>query len=119
MMKAILFLLTFIFSFIVNIVNAQAQDYKWAVNGIGTGDDRGFKIITDNSGNIIATGRFHSKEIQFGDFKIMNSAQESGTSDIFIAKYNPNRNIIWAKSLGGKETNLGAILKLTAKAILF
>lgn len=97
LISTIIFALTFAF----NTANAQAPDYKWAVNAIGTGDDRGFKICADNNGNIIVTGRYHSKELMFDNIKLLNSDQDSSTADIFIVKYSPEAKVLWAKSIGG------------------
>jgi hypothetical protein len=108
-MKTILFLSTFFFALTCafNTANAQAPDYKWAINAIGTGDDRGFKIAADDNGNIIVTGRFHSKEIQFGDIKLINSDQDSSTADIFIVKYSAEAKVLWARSIGGFGDEFG------------
>jgi hypothetical protein len=85
-MKTISFLSSFfLFASAFSTAYAQTPDYKWAVNPIGTGDDRGFKITADNNGKVIVTGRFHSKEILFGNIKLINSDRDSSTSDIFIA----------------------------------
>lgn len=96
-----------ILAFGYGLTYAQNPHYKWAVNAIGKGDDRGFKITTDNYENLILTGRYHSKEIQFGDVKLINSDRDSTTSDIFIAKYNPNGEMIWAQSIGGFRDDFG------------
>ncbi len=87
--------------------HAQAPNYEWGVNAIGAGDDRGFKITTDRHGNVIVIGRFHSEEIQFGTFKLINSDRDSGTADLFIAKYNSKGTCIWAASFGGLGDEFG------------
>lgn len=56
-------------------------------------------ISLDNSGNIIITG-YYFDVIDFGG----NVLSCSGSSDIFICKYNPQGTVLWAKRAGG--TNL-------------
>jgi len=108
-MKTRLFLSTLFLalSWPFNIVNAQAPGYVWAVNAVGTGDDRGFKITADDNGNIIVTGRYHSKELMFDNIKLLNSDQDSSTADIFVVKYSPKAKVLWAKSIGGFGDEFG------------
>jgi hypothetical protein len=93
-----------------NMTNAQVPDYKWAKSAKGKGDDRGNKITTDPDGNIIVTGRFRSKEIMFDSIKLINSDQDSSTSDVFIVKYNPDSKVLWARSYGGYGDDFGHLL---------
>jgi hypothetical protein len=60
-------------------------------------------ISTDFNGNIIITGYFVSPIIAFDSTKLTNSG--SG-SNIFVVKYDPNGNVIWAKSAGGTSNVL-------------
>jgi ribosomal protein S11 len=76
---------------------AQAPNWAWAKSNGGIGNDYGNAISTDAIGNIFATGEFSSPSIKFGGTTLINS----GTNDIFIVKYDPNGNVIWAKSAGG------------------
>ena len=55
-------------------------------------------ISTDLNGNIVVTGYFNSPIIAFDSTKLTNSGS---SSNIFVVKYNPNGNVIWAKSAGG------------------
>lgn len=112
-----LFLSTICFalSWAFNTTNAQAPDYKWAVNAIGKGDDRGFKITSDVDGNIILTGRYHSKELMFDNIKLTNSDQDSSTADMFIVKYSPEAKVLWAKSIGGFGAEFGTDCQTDSK----
>jgi len=75
----------------------KAQDCLWANSINGTGDNRGNSIATDLLGNIYVSGKFNSPTITLG----ANTLTNSGGEDIFIAKYAPNGDILWAKSAGG------------------
>src|SRR4029077_7731002 len=68
----------------------------WAKSSTGIGDELGFKITTDISGNIYVTGLYTST-VTFGNTTLMNS----GAEDIFIVKYDASGNMLWAKSAGG------------------
>ncbi len=105
--KFITTLFFFALALVSNTALAQEPKFIWAVNAIGDGDDRGFKIATDNSGNVLVTGRFHSKEIQFGNIKLKNSDLDSASSDAFLAKYNSDGQPIWAKRIGGLGDEFG------------
>jgi len=70
----------------------------WA-KGIGGADiDRARSVCTDLYGNIYVAGEFWSNTIVIDT--IILSKTDYGF-DVFIAKYDGNGNVIWAKSAGG------------------
>ncbi|MDE3255550.1 MAG: T9SS type A sorting domain-containing protein, partial [Bacteroidota bacterium] len=73
----------------------------WAKSADGTGDEFGNGISTDASGNIVVTGRFSSPIIIFGITMLTNSGSAILNNDIFVVKYDPSGNLLWAKSAGG------------------
>lgn len=84
---------------------AFAQTWLWT-NGAGAlGWDAGTGVATDASGNILATGHFESPTLNFGG-TILNNA---GTESMFVAKYNPDGDILWANSVGEN----GAVVQAT------
>ncbi len=78
----------------------------WAKGGTGSRNDYGADISTDASGNIVVTGGFYSPTITFGSTTLTNKGG-SDTSDIFLVKYDPIGNVLWAKSAGGTKNDLG------------
>jgi len=70
----------------------------WARQDGGDKFDQTFGIATDLNGNVFVTGCFFSSSITFGTTTLYNS---SGWNDIFIVKYDPNGNVLWAKKSGG------------------
>jgi hypothetical protein len=72
----------------------------WAESAGGTNSDEGRSISTDNSGNVLVTGNFISTSIIFGTYTLSNT----GNSDLFIVKYDPNGTVLWANSVGGTLT---------------
>ena len=71
----------------------------WA-KGIGdTIDDEGRYVAVDAMGNVYITGGFTSSTLMFGSVVLTNMV--ANVSDIFLAKYSPTGNVIWAKRAGG------------------
>jgi uncharacterized repeat protein (TIGR01451 family) len=74
----------------------------WAKSAGGTEEDDGVGISTDLMGNAYITGYFYSSSISFGDYTLANNGQD----DIFIAKYDSDGNVIWAKNIGGEWSDI-------------
>ena len=53
----------------------------------------------DLSGNVYVVGSFNSATFTFGSITLTNN----GNDDIFVAKYDSNGNVLWAKSAGGNS----------------
>ena len=75
---------------------------KRAGGGNGGNYHSGYAISTDAEGNAYITG-YYSATTDFGNFNLSNK----GFNDIFIAKYDPKGNCLWAKSAGGKGPDIG------------
>ncbi|MCE3279898.1 MAG: hypothetical protein K0S44_2089 [Bacteroidetes bacterium] len=58
-------------------------------------------IQTDSLGNIYIAGSFYGDSITFGSITLHNK----GWSDIFITKYDSLGNVVWAKQIGGSDTD--------------
>jgi len=69
----------------------------WAKSAGGYLEDRVNSITADASGNILITGFFKNNIIVFDSDTLKNT----GSGDFFLAKYNTNGKILWAKSAGG------------------
>lgn len=63
----------------------------WAKRAGGTDDDKSNSVSTDVNGNAFITGGFSSPSIAFG-------ATTFTTPSFFLAKYDANGNVLWAKS---------------------
>lgn len=71
----------------------------WAKSAGGTNSDMAYSVAVDDSGNAYVSGHFKSQTIIFGSDTLTNTG--SGYYDIFIAKYDANGNVQWAKNIGG------------------
>ena len=69
----------------------------WAKRAGGTGNDNGWSVSADASGNAFVAGYFSSPKIIFG----LDTLTRAGSNDMFIAKYDSNGNVLWAKRAGG------------------
>jgi gliding motility-associated-like protein len=77
--------------------------------GGSVNNDVPYRIAADAGGNVIITGNFQSPSITFGTTTLTNP-MGTGATEIFIVKYNPNGNVLWAKQqdANGSANELGA-----------
>jgi hypothetical protein len=109
-MKKLLLLLS-----IICVGQIHGQNWQWAKSGnssTSSGTSEGYSVATDKSGNVYVTGYFSSPAITFGTYTLTNSGTNSG--DVFIAKYDANGNILWAKSAGGTSPDFGIFVSTDA-----
>ncbi len=82
-------------------------NFLWAKSIGGTVEDNGNYITTDKFNNIYITGYFGN----IADFDpgpgIFNLDASSFRYEIFILKLNSNGEFIWARNMGGKESDVG------------
>lgn len=69
---------------------------QWAISIGGAFDDVSNAIVCDNSGNTFVTGYYTSSTLAIGPYTLANM----GGTDAYIAKIDPNGNVLWAKSFG-------------------
>ncbi len=82
----------------------------WATSTTGTSLDRGNSIANDATGNVYITGYFESPAIAFGSYILNNT----DGSDIFLAKYDGNGNVIWATNAMGTSWDVGRSVAVDA-----
>jgi gliding motility-associated-like protein len=86
----------------------QSQTWLWARSSGGGNNPAGTSvyqegnaICTDHLGNVYISGDFYGKDITFGTFQLL-SPKNGG---IFLTKYDPNGQVIWAKAYGDSVQN--------------
>lgn len=84
---------------------AQIPTTTWAKSAGGTGSDDGRGISYDAAGNIYVTGGFNGSAT-FGSTVLTSG----GGREMFIAKYDPAGNVIWAKSGGSTGSDRGTAI---------
>ncbi len=107
-MKTNLLTIILILGFITN-VNAQGLAWAKSFGSAGTGIfsqsyDWAQEMATDPSGNIIVAGGFNGT-VDFDPGIGVTNLTSAGGRDIFIAKYNTNGALIWAKRIGNTTDN--------------
>ncbi len=90
----------------------------WA-KGIGGGNfEHGRSILLDGDGNIFVAGDFNGL-VDFDPGIGFNFRDVKGDFDIFLAKYDPQGNFIWAKGFGGIGTETCHDLAMDASGNLY
>ncbi|TND00060.1 MAG: hypothetical protein FD123_4408, partial [Bacteroidetes bacterium] len=85
----------YLFSLLLIAVSAgfaNAQEWEWTKTAGGPAMDKVSGIANDQSGNIFVTGYFDSTRLV-----------SAGGTDIFIAKYDADGVLLWAKQVGGQN----------------
>jgi len=94
---------------------AQGPNWEWAKNASGIHEDKAYSIAVDASGNSYVTGYFASATLSLGSTTIINPNNGGGVyCDLFIAKYDPSGNVIWAKSAGGTRDDVSNSIAVDA-----
>ncbi len=84
----------------------ESGNLQWAESVGGTESDVAYSIAVDKSGNVFLTG-FFEKTADFDPSDGTTNLTSAGNHDIFIAKYNANGALQWAKSVGGNGSDIG------------
>ena len=85
----------------------------WAFNIGGGNADLGQSVGVDAAGNVYVTGLFWGTA-DFDPGTSVFNLTSAGNTDIFLAKYDPNGNFVWANRFGNNVADAGYGLKLDA-----
>jgi hypothetical protein len=82
--------------------SVQSQNFDWVKQIGGTGSENGTFITRDALGNIYTSGFYSGTATDFdpGPGTYTLSSNPSST-DIYVTKFDPNGNFIWARTAGG------------------
>ncbi|MDP1747271.1 MAG: SBBP repeat-containing protein, partial [Bacteroidota bacterium] len=70
--------------------------FLWVRTAGGSSGDYAHALAVDGAGNSYLTGEME-QTTRFGSVALTSR----GSNDVFVAKYDTNGNLIWAKNLGG------------------
>lgn len=104
--------LTYNYNFFVARVSAGGQ-FLWAKSGLSVNGSRATGISCDANGNSRVVGEFYgSDSLDFGSVKIPLNL--GATTNVFIADYDTNGQVKWARNLGAGRSvgNNGAKVAL-------
>jgi uncharacterized repeat protein (TIGR01451 family) len=90
---------------------ARQDQWEW----VRSANDAGTVFVTDTdtdaNGNVYATGSF-SSTVNFGGITLTPGDGSTGSADIFLAKYDPDGNVVWVKQAGGERQNEARKIKV-------
>jgi len=87
----------------------------WARSAGGINFDAGYCVTADAGGSVYITGHFNSPAMNFG----ATTLATAGDQDLFLVKYDPAGNLLWAKSAGGTIDDMGKSLSTDGGGNLF
>lgn len=73
----------------------------WVKSIGGSQMDRGYDVVTDKNDDVYITGSFDSPQIMVDTAILTNS----GTTNFFVARYDGNGNLKWAKKFGNNQND--------------
>ena len=76
---------------------------RWARTSEGSSADYGNAVATDGNGNVYVTGYYSYFPIIFGTDTLDNAGQ----SDLFVVKYDSVGSVLWSRSAGGSNDDIG------------
>lgn len=100
MKKSLLFI-----CILLSSVYSFSQNWEWTKTAGGPALDKATGIVTDHYGNVFVTGNFDST-IAFDSTRLVSA----GGTDVFIAKYDPDGVLIWAKQVGGQNDDYASAI---------
>ncbi|MBP9159864.1 MAG: SBBP repeat-containing protein [Flavobacteriales bacterium] len=87
----------------------QDGTFQWAANMGGDGTDSGRGVAVGPDGNVVVTGRF-AKVMVLGSGvnadTLICTIPSGDDADFFLAKYQPDGELIWGEGIGGPEENM-------------
>lgn len=97
-----------------------AGNYIWARRMGGASTDEGNAITVDASGNVYTSGYFNSATADFNpDPAVTNNITSAGNFDIFVSKLDASGNYVWAKGMGGIESDEGSSIAVDASGNVY
>jgi hypothetical protein len=85
--------------------NAQVPNHHWSNAADGGALAKGYCITVDNVGNVYTAGIFGSTN-DFNPSSSINNLTSNGSDDIFIVKTTPQGDFVWARNLGGTQSDV-------------
>ncbi|NPA37560.1 MAG: T9SS type A sorting domain-containing protein [Chlorobi bacterium] len=86
--------------------SAQLPAFEWAIGSDGPGRSAAEAVAVDTLGNIVVTGYFENTIDLDPDMDTLEFTSV-GYRDIFIEKFDPDGNLLWAKQIGSTGYDYG------------
>ncbi|GGG44748.1 T9SS type A sorting domain-containing protein [Epilithonimonas arachidiradicis] len=89
----------FIFNFLLTLNLVYSQSWTWGIKATGTSQNyNAIDLKVDGDGNMILAG-YYRLNFSLGNFSI--SSPDDYYRDIYLAKINSNKEVLWLKSIDG------------------
>lgn len=92
-------------------------NWQWAKSAGATGSEATTGTVVDAGGNVYAVGWYTSATITFGGTTLTNPG--SFTGDMFLTKYDAAGNVLWAKTFGGVDGEIGNAIAIDASGNVY
>ena len=89
----------------------SAGNFLWAKRIGNSGGDNAKSVAVDSNGNVLIAGDF-SGTVDFDPSDGTTNLTSNGEGDIFISKFDPAGNFLWAKGFGGTSVDSGIFLAI-------
>jgi len=96
----------------------SSGNFVWAKKMGGLSNNYGYAIALDSNRNVYTAGSFRGTcdfDPDTGSYNLV----AAGSSDIFVSKLDASGNFIWAKKMGGTNTDEGLDLKVSANGNVY
>ena len=90
-------------------------DIIFGTTAKGNNDDRCYRLAIDDDDNVVISGGFGSSSISFSSHILSNF----GSYDVFLAKYDNNGNIQWAKGAEGFDADYGYAVTTDSEGFIY
>jgi len=84
----------------------QAQNLEWAKTFGSFSIENAYSLTVDSSGNVYTVGDFYGT-VDFDPNSTTFNLTAKGASDVYIQKLDSKGDLVWAKSMGGKASDIG------------
>ncbi len=100
-------------------ISAQEPIWHWARSAGGENTDYASTMSTDAQGNAYVAGTFYSTAITLGDTTLLNYVEEEGYADLYLAKYDPNGEVLWVRHGTGPQSQQDGCVATDAEGNVF
>lgn len=110
---------TFLVILLTSILHAQAPELAWAkkIGNNNTSGMHGPVMAVDEDGNSYISGIFFNSNFNMEGISLTNPAQSTFSTGGYIAKYDANGQILWAKPMGNILTTVSGSFRNPDKLI--
>jgi Beta-propeller repeat len=100
---------------------AGSPDFLWLRTAGNSAMEVSFSLAVDSVGNSYIGGYFNSTNVSFGNGVFITNVVTTASPpwDVFMAKYNPHGEIVWAKGFGGSDDDRARAIAVDSQGDCF